>query len=211
LKTDKAITKEIKNEPKTLFPYTKKQILVRAGKRYFDEQNKNIHKIGGYYAMFSKEGNKAVTDLVKYAKEKKLNRFQVQQKMKAIEKIHPEIFDTEPRDMIYEKLFKISGMKKTAKKKAAPKKKAIRHKDTNSHNVKISVMSGISQHWLNDLNNTIKVINQKEKDLSWHKKMSTDKERRKDLKQNDKQIIAILKPQIAKLKKHLTQIKKHIK
>jgi hypothetical protein len=47
LKTDKELTKTIKNQPKELFPYTKKQELIRAGKKYFDDMAKNIHKVSG--------------------------------------------------------------------------------------------------------------------------------------------------------------------
>jgi hypothetical protein len=110
--------------------------------------SKSTAKVGANYSMFSTKGNKAVTDLIKYAKTKKLNRLQVQQKMKAIEKQHPEIFDTAVREKIESKLFKVGAVKKkTAIKKAAPKKAAAKsyHKDTKSHNVKISVMSGISK------------------------------------------------------------------
>jgi len=58
---------------------------------------------------------------------------------------------------IYRSKNKISGVKKTAKKKAAKKsvKKAVKkspakslHKDTKSHNVKISVMSGTNKYSL---------------------------------------------------------------
>lgn len=115
----------------------------------------------------------------------------------------------------------LSGVKKkTAKKKVATKKKLVKkspvrnygsHKDTASHNVRISVVSGLSEHWIKELNSTIKVLLEKEKVYKLHKAMSTNKIRSKELKHHDKKMVAILKPQIAKLKKHLTQIKKHIK
>lgn len=119
---------------------------------------------------------------------------------------------------------------KKAKKKAAPKKKITQgvlfgvkkkaakksvakstHKDTKSHNVNIRVVSGVTDHYVKELNNTIKVLNEKEKLYQFHKLMSTNKERKIDLRKNDKQNMQILKSQIVNLKKHLTQIKKHIK
>lgn len=118
---------------------------------------------------------------------------------------------------------KVSGVtKKAAKKKLVKKsvlrKKAVKksptrmlHKDTKSHNVNIRVMSGISEHWLKELNNTAKVLKEKEHHFNWHKEMSKNKQRTKDLKLNDKKMMLIIKPQIIALKKHLTQIKKHIK
>jgi len=50
LDQEKGITKVLKNTPKTLFPYTAKEKIVKAGKKYFDEQAKKIsglHKIVG--------------------------------------------------------------------------------------------------------------------------------------------------------------------
>jgi sRNA-binding protein len=41
---------------------------------------------------------------------------------------------------------KVSGVKKTATKKAPTKKTASTHKDTKSHNVRISVVSGLKTH-----------------------------------------------------------------
>jgi hypothetical protein len=119
---------------------------------------------------------------------------------------------------------------KKAKKKAAPKKKVSQgvlfgikkkaaknnplkstHKDVNSHNVKIKIISGLTDHYLKELNHTIKVLQEKEKALNFYKTMSKIKDRNLEVKKNDKELMQILKVQIVNLKKHLTQIKKHIK
>ena len=42
LDQEKGITKVLKNTPRTLFPYTVKEKIVKAGKKYFDEQAKKI-------------------------------------------------------------------------------------------------------------------------------------------------------------------------
>ena len=47
LSNDRQLTKAIKNEPKTLFPYTDKQKLVIAAKKHYDKLNKEIHKVSG--------------------------------------------------------------------------------------------------------------------------------------------------------------------
>ena len=50
LEQEKGITKVLKNTPKTLFPYTAKEKIVKAGKKYFDQEAKKIsglHKIVG--------------------------------------------------------------------------------------------------------------------------------------------------------------------
>jgi hypothetical protein len=47
LKNDKELTKAIKNEPDTLFPYTHKQRLVLAAKKHYDKLNRDIHKVSG--------------------------------------------------------------------------------------------------------------------------------------------------------------------
>jgi len=44
LKTEKGITKYLKNEPKTLFPYTQEEKIIKAGKKYFDDKVKELHK-----------------------------------------------------------------------------------------------------------------------------------------------------------------------
>jgi len=55
LDQEKGITKVLKNTPKTLFPYTAKEKIVKAGKKYFDEQAK---KISGLYKIIGKVYNK---------------------------------------------------------------------------------------------------------------------------------------------------------
>jgi hypothetical protein len=55
LEQEKGITKVLKNTPRTLFPYTAKEKIVKAGKKYFDEQAK---KISGLYKIIGKVYNK---------------------------------------------------------------------------------------------------------------------------------------------------------
>ena len=45
LEQEKGITKVLKNTPRTLFPYTPKEKIVKAGKKYFDQEFKNISGI----------------------------------------------------------------------------------------------------------------------------------------------------------------------
>ena len=45
LEQEKGITKVLKNTPRTLFPYTAKEKIVKAGKKYFDDQAKKIGNI----------------------------------------------------------------------------------------------------------------------------------------------------------------------
>ena len=45
LEQEKGITKVLKNTPKTLFPYTAKEKIVKAGKKYFDQEAKKIGNI----------------------------------------------------------------------------------------------------------------------------------------------------------------------
>ena len=117
--------------------------------------------------------------------------------------------------------------RKRTKKAATPKMKAVKrkpatrrgtHTDTKSHNVNIKVMSGIDLNWLNQLNNTVQKINEKERQLQdslmWYKHIKSDKtlpagrrERATIYKKN----ATILKREITALKRHLTAIKKHIK
>jgi hypothetical protein len=122
---------------------------------------KKVSAVSGYWGMFSKEGDKKVAELVKYAIKHKLTIPELRKKISILEKKYPEILDTEPREAIYEAVYEkggvkeyISGMKKTTKKK--PVKKTLRnygsHKDTKSHNVKISVISGITKGQFNMLN-----------------------------------------------------------
>lgn len=57
LKQEKGITKVLKNSPKTLFPYTAEEKIVKAGKKYFDEQNKKLSGTNsGMYVRISPVG-----------------------------------------------------------------------------------------------------------------------------------------------------------
>ena len=140
LKADKELTKAIKSEPKTLFPYTKKQTLIKAGKKYYDEMNKNIHKI--------------------------------------------------------------SGVKKKAKKKATPKSL---HKDTMSHNVKISVMSGISKDIENKLKEAIRFSGIYKSNIEFSKLMQKKEPQKRmywKLKVKDyEKNLKVVKQIVSKLKK----------
>jgi hypothetical protein len=46
LKQEKGITKVLKSTPKTLFPYTEEEKIIKAGKKYFDEKSKDLAKKG---------------------------------------------------------------------------------------------------------------------------------------------------------------------
>lgn len=62
--THKALTKAIKSQPKELFPYSKKQSIVKAGKKYFDEMSKKLHTIGDV-----KKRNQIVLEKISLAQE----------------------------------------------------------------------------------------------------------------------------------------------
>jgi hypothetical protein len=118
----------------------------------------------------------------------------------------------------------VSGIRKK-RKTAAPKMKAVKrkpavkrgtHTDTKSHNVNIKVMSGIDLHWVNQLTNTVRLINEKEwaalKATQFAKhysksKDSADREQSREALKASK----MYKKEIASLKKYLTAIKKEIK
>lgn len=115
--------------------------------------------------------------------------------------------------------------RKRTKKAATPKMKAVKrkpatrrgtHTDTKSHNVNIKVVSGIDLHWLNQLTNTVRLINEKEwaaeKAIQFAKHYSKSKDS-KDREQSREALRSskIYKKEIAALKKYLTTIKKHIK
>lgn len=61
LDQEKGITKVLKNTPRTLFPYTAKEKIVKAGKKYFDEQAK---KISGLYKIVGKVSNKYYVEFI---------------------------------------------------------------------------------------------------------------------------------------------------
>jgi hypothetical protein len=46
LKQEKGITKVLKSTPRTLFPYTEEEKVVKAGKKYFDQKAKELHEKG---------------------------------------------------------------------------------------------------------------------------------------------------------------------
>tara|TARA_R110000868_G_C10967954_1_gene769330 strand:- start:2597 stop:3022 length:426 start_codon:yes stop_codon:yes gene_type:complete len=113
---------------------------------------------------------------------------------------------------------KKSATKKATVKKAAPKKaakkkvatkKALTHKDTKSHNVRISVVSGISEKSIHTLNYLVKELksaeqnydvlkNRKKTDKYWNTSGFNDMYKRYPL-------------YIRSLKKQITETKKHIK
>lgn len=171
--------------------------------------------VGAYYSMFSNEGNKAVTELVKYAKTKKLNRLQVQQKLNKLADTYPEAIDTAVIEKVNEKIFgnimaKKSPVRKTAKKSAkkTAKKSAAKsmHKDTKSHNVNIRVMSGYNgmQH----LKNLVEEKNKIEQKLIAVQNYKNDKN--PEVKKHYKFWNARFKKIIASLKKQITEAKKSI-
>ena len=120
------------------------------------------------------------------------------------------------KEMPKKKAAKKAVVKKKVAKKAAPKKKATvrnygSHKDTASHNVRISVVSGINQKkdiyeqlektWFHilDLENIIKTLRKA-------KQRTSDKQRKKYLDYDLKQSIKFLKEQ----KLHHKELKKLI-
>ena len=108
----------------------------------------------------------------------------------------------------------------TKKKKAAPKKAAVRnygsHKDTKSHNVKISVMSGAKlmsykqevKKYIPKINDCVNEIARVEKDIIDLKGfMKTEKG---ELKKDSQKLLNNFKNYLAELKKHKTELKKLI-
>ena len=112
---------------------------------------------------------------------------------------------------------KIGAIKKKAAKKAAPKKtatkKACAHKDTNSHNVRVSVVSGIEKipnkilDELNSILNKIRVHEEmRDKFKTGIKFKKYDKENTIKARNNIKkanEYIKSLKANFRELKKHL--------
>ena len=100
---------------------------------------------------------------------------------------------------------KKKAVKKVAKKvvrKKATKKATSLHKDTKSHNVKISVVSGIGSHTIDRLKDQMSLLN---KYQSFH-----DHYLKMPIKQRPKLEIKKLKSLIKETKTHITQLKKHI-
>lgn len=104
---------------------------------------------------------------------------------------------------------KVGATKKAAKKvvKRKPVKKVSRvHKDTASHNVRISVVSGVKSEYVKNLMQYIKVLDEKSRILMIAKnniKLKNNVIMNKDLVKN-------LNVQIKSLKKNIVAIKKHI-
>jgi len=176
--------------------------------------------IGAYYGMFTKEGNKKVTELVKDAKTKKLNTLQVSKKLHTLAKTHPEALDTAVLEYVYEDVFEKPTKKKigAVKKKSAPKKKAAikkkaavksLHKDTKSHNVNIRVMSGMKKSSHSIYNNVSEEINKAKKCILY----AEDNIIRLKSFGNAptaKKSIKMWKDYIKEYKTHITQLKKYI-
>jgi hypothetical protein len=94
------------------------------------------------------------------------------------------------------------GVKKKATKKASPKSY---HKDTKSHNVRISVVSGIDQH-LNNLAKEIKELNKYERNLIQYKSLLKNDPKNERIKYyvlHYKRIINSIKKDIQKIKRHI--------
>jgi hypothetical protein len=188
---------------------------------------KKVSAVSGNYGMFSKEGNKKVTELVKYAIKHKLTVPELRKKILILEKTYPEILDTAVREYIYEAVYEkggvkeyISGMKKTVKKKPVKKTATKLHKDTNSHNVKISVISGTPRMYFIDKQNELDKIkslinynNDIQEHLNkWKYRLKTDKSET-FIKFQKKQVIESIKKYTNLLKsnkKYLIELKKAI-
>lgn len=89
---------------------------VSGTKTHKDTKSHNVNikvvsGVGSYYGMFSKEGNKKVAELVKYAIKHKLTIPELRKKILILEKKYPEILDTEPREAIYEAVYEKGGVK----------------------------------------------------------------------------------------------------
>lgn len=72
LEQEKGITKVLKNTPKTLFPYTSKEKIVKAGKKYFDDQAK---KISGLYKIIGSVSGKYYIEYITEDGYKKMEFF----------------------------------------------------------------------------------------------------------------------------------------
>jgi hypothetical protein len=107
-----------------------------------------------------------------------------------------------------------SVKKKTAKKVARKrvgvvKKATTMHKDTKSHNVRISVMSGVSNKALNDLKQVLNKIQIFEKQILNHK-VAIKNTKNTDHKNIYKKQLTSLKKYLSELKTHARELKKHI-
>jgi hypothetical protein len=72
LEQEKGITKVLKNTPRTLFPYTAKEKIIKAGKKYFDQEAKKINGIGSVaiekYKKLNDDINKINIHIIEYTK-----------------------------------------------------------------------------------------------------------------------------------------------
>ena len=90
LKNDKELTKAIKNEPDTLFPYTHKQRLVLAAKKHYDKLNRDIHKVSGAKKKAAKKSPARM--LHKDTKSHNVN-IRVMSGLQDLHKLHYNIYD----------------------------------------------------------------------------------------------------------------------
>lgn len=152
------------------------------------------------------------------AKNKKLTHIEAVKQAWAIwYKKHPAKTTSKKIGAIKKKAAKKAAPKKKAAKKAAPKKtatkKACAHKDTNSHNVRVSVVSGIEKipnkilDELNSILNKIRVHEEmRDKFKTGIKFKKYDKENTIKARNNIKkanEYIKSLKANFRELKKHL--------
>jgi hypothetical protein len=118
---------------------------------------------------------------------------------------------------------KVSGVKESTKLKKELAKKKIRlphgyttvkrvrkisgvHKDTKSHNVRISVVSGIKLDFAKELLTYVKVLEEKTKGL--HIAKMNIKHKINVIE--NRELVKITNTQIKSLKKHILSLKKHI-
>lgn len=66
IQAHKELTKAIKSQPKELFPYTKKQTIIKGGKKYFDEMAKKLHSVGVMGAI----SDSVITTIKEYDKKR---------------------------------------------------------------------------------------------------------------------------------------------
>jgi len=205
LKTEKGITKYLKSEPKTLFPYTQEEKIIKAGKKYFDDKTKELHK-------------KGVSGVKKYTKSQllKLANNAAYATGGDLDKMEYRLLNNHKLIPVYEKYIKdfeikyntkLSGVKK--KVGAVKKSATTMHKDTKSHNVNIKVMSGVGASSFALYNNVSDHIDKAKKHIIYAenhilrlKQFGTSPTAKKSIK--------MWKEYIKEQKTHITQLKKHI-
>ena len=110
---------------------------------------------------------------------------------------------------------KVGAVKKKAPVKKAPVKKAPArsyHKDTKSHNVKISVMSGVNPRlskYLNDIQKASYSLNKNAEDISKYKAIVKTKQPKANLVYYNKMLKGFILYD-KELKEHIKQLKKLI-